>query len=87
MYIYASLKPGWWNDFEAMRLSRADLPTGVLVGTVEITGCTGKPGDYRWHLKRPQRLKRKLRPKKQPQPALVQSILGDSKNAQTSPNG
>jgi hypothetical protein len=69
VYIYASLKPGWWKDFDRMRLAPGDLPTGVLVGTVEVIGCTGKPGDYKWHLARPKRLRRKLRPRKQPQPA------------------
>lgn len=69
VYIYASFTPGPREEFEALRLFPDDLPTGVLVGTVEITGCTGKPGDYKWHLKRPKRLKRLLRPKKHPQPA------------------
>jgi hypothetical protein len=68
VYVYASLTPGWEKDFETMGLVSGDLPTGVLVGTVEITGCTGEPGDYRWHLKRPKRLKRTVRPKKHPQP-------------------
>jgi hypothetical protein len=69
VYIYASLKPGAAEEFERMRIQRGDLPTGVLVGTVEISDCSGEPGDYKWHLARPKRLQRHLRPTKQPQPA------------------
>lgn len=68
IYIYASLTPGYPEDWEGMKMQPGDLPTGVLVGTVEITNCTGKPGDYEWYLAKPERLKRKLKPKKHPQP-------------------
>jgi hypothetical protein len=68
VYIYASLTPGWGKDFESMLLSPGDLPTGVLVGTVEIADCKGRPGNYKWYLNRPKRLRRMLRPKKHPQP-------------------
>ena len=43
-------------------------PLGVLVGTVEITDCTGKPGDYEWHLSKPERLLKPLEPENRPQP-------------------
>jgi hypothetical protein len=46
-----------------------DLPIGVLVGTVEILGCEYKRGEYYWHLAKPKRLKRMIKPKNQPQPA------------------
>jgi len=69
VYIYASLTPGAGDDFEALNSKPGGLPTGVLVGTVEIVDCQGKPGDYEWHLARPQRLKKLVRPKRQPQPA------------------
>jgi hypothetical protein len=69
VYIYASRKPGPAKEFEQMRIHLGDLATGVLVGTVEITDCSGEPGDYKWYLARPQRLQRHLRPTKQPQPA------------------
>lgn len=69
VYVYASLKPGPRDDFAALKLEPGELPTGVLVGTVEIVDCQGKPGDYEWHLARPQRLKKLVRPKRQPQPA------------------
>ena len=69
VYIYAARTPGPAEEFKRMRLEPGELPTGVLVGTVEITDCSGKRGDYKWHLARPRRLKRQLRPTKQPQPA------------------
>jgi hypothetical protein len=69
IYIYASRKPSPAEQFERMRIEPGDLPTGVLVGTVEITGCRGEPGDYKWHLARPVRLKRPLRPSGHPQPS------------------
>ena len=60
VYIYASLKP---------RPGGEELPRGVLVGTVEISHCTGGPSEYRWHLRKPRRLSRRLKPQKRPQPA------------------
>ncbi|MFO7682994.1 MAG: hypothetical protein R6X34_23405 [Chloroflexota bacterium] len=45
IYIYASKTAGNLEDFEALGLQPGDLPTGVLIGTVEITGCSGRPGD------------------------------------------
>ena len=68
VYIYASLQPGPKDDFRAADLEVGDLPTGVLVGTVEIQECRGKPGDYHWHLARPERLKLPIKPRKHPQP-------------------
>jgi hypothetical protein len=41
----------------------------VLIGTVEITNCSGADGDYRWYLANPQRLDTPLVPKNHPQPA------------------
>lgn len=68
VYIYASLTPGYSKDWDDMQLQPGDLPVGVLVGTVEISDYRGKPGDYEWHLTKPDRLKRHLKPKKHPQP-------------------
>jgi len=66
VYIYASLTPGDLDDWGTMHLQPGDLPTGVLVGTVEISDCTGRPGDYQWHLTKPDQLTRLLKPKKHP---------------------
>jgi hypothetical protein len=68
VYIYASKTPGEVEDFKKLKLTPGDLPVGVLVGTVEITGCTGKPGDYDWHLAKPERLAKPLEPENRPQP-------------------
>jgi hypothetical protein len=69
VYIYASRVPvddaGSWAK---VKLEPGDLPTGVLVGTVEIVGCDGEPGDYQWKLARPKRLKKPIKPKRMPQP-------------------
>jgi hypothetical protein len=40
-----------------------------LVGTVEIVDCQYKRGEYQWHLAKPKRLKRAIKPKNHPQPA------------------
>jgi hypothetical protein len=69
VYIYASLTPGNIEDWEEMELQPGDLPTGVLVGTVEITNCTGEPGDFEWHLAKPERSEPNLKPEKHPQPS------------------
>ncbi len=69
VYIYASKKPGDLEVFATLRCEPGDLPTGVLIGTVEVVDCTGSDGDYEWHLARPKRLAKRLQPRKQPQPA------------------
>jgi len=69
VYIYASKSPAdqeFWNE---IGLEPGDLPTGVLVGTVEIIGCRKVRGEYEWDLARPIRLNHPFRPKNQPQPA------------------
>ncbi|MEJ2748433.1 MAG: ASCH domain-containing protein [Anaerolineae bacterium] len=67
VYIYASETPGPDYEFSRMNLQPGDLPTGVLVGTVEITDCTpGGPRQFRWHLARPERLPQNLKPEKRP---------------------
>ena len=73
-YIYASLNPGKPKEFEAMGLQPGDLPAEMLVGTAGIKSCTGRRGDYEWHLKSPRRLKRKVRPTKHPQPVWFNSF-------------
>ena len=69
VYIYASKTPGYPEDFEELGLKPGDLPTGVLVGTVEVTDCTGRKGDYEWHLANPERLPELIKPERHPQPS------------------
>lgn len=68
VYIYASKTPGAPEAWKEMEMKPGDLPTGVLVGTVEIRDCSGKPGDYKWRLANPERFLNKLKPKNHPQP-------------------
>jgi hypothetical protein len=69
IFIYASLTPGNIYDWDDLHMKPGDLPTGVLVGTVEIIDCTGESGNYQWHLAKPERLERNLKPQKHPQPS------------------
>ena len=64
VYIYASKGVRPIEDWNGMNCERGDLPTGVLVGTVEIAGCRGTA----WSLANPRRLSKRLRPKNRPQP-------------------
>jgi hypothetical protein len=66
--IYASLQPGNPSRFAKLKVEPGGLPTGVVVGSVEITDCTGTPGDYQWHLAKPRRIKRPMPPRNRPQP-------------------
>lgn len=68
VYIYASLTRGDPRDFRKMKIRSGDLPTGILVGTVEIIDCTGEDRDYEWHLAKPERISQVLKPKNHPQP-------------------
>jgi hypothetical protein len=39
VYLYASKKPGAESDWEHLEMQAGDLPTGVIVGSVEIVDC------------------------------------------------
>jgi predicted transcriptional regulator len=69
VYIYASKTPADQDAWDDIGLEPGDLPTGVIVGTVEVVGCRKVRGEYEWDLARPVRLKRPLKPKNHPQPA------------------
>lgn len=71
VYLYASLTPA--DDDEAWRVVKAEpgsLPTGAIVGTVDIVDCDGEDGDFAYQLARPKRLTTPLRAVNQPQPCL-----------------
>jgi hypothetical protein len=68
VYLYASKTPGDMEDFEEDGYEVGELPSGVLVGTVEVVDCTGDDGDFEWHLARPQRLRTPLAVEGMPQP-------------------
>ena len=71
VYLYAAQKPV--SDDAAWRKAkhkRGTLPTGVIVGSVEITRCEWSETDgcYRYKLESPKRLRKLLKPRNQPQP-------------------
>lgn len=68
VYVYASKKSGPEKRWKDSGIEPGSLPTGVLVGSVEIVSCEGKSGDYAWKLARPKRAKRMIKPINQPQP-------------------
>lgn len=68
VYIYASNNPAHEIHWKKIKMKPGDLPTGILVGTVEIIGCKEKEGEYHWKLANPKRMAKKLKPKKKPQP-------------------
>ena len=67
VYIYASQKPKL-EAYQKLKITPGSLPTGVIVGTVEIVGCDGSNGDYEWHLANPERLDQPIKPERHPQP-------------------
>jgi predicted transcriptional regulator len=69
VYVYAALSPGPRREWGKARIKYESLPTGLIVGSVRITGCSGVAEDYEWHLAAPRRLKRLLKPKGNPQPS------------------
>ncbi len=72
VYIYASLTPGAEEDFEKINVEPGSLPTGVIVGSVEIVDCATRKHlskyIYAWKLANPKRLKTPIKPERQPQP-------------------
>ena len=71
VYIYASLTPSEWEeDWLKVRKQKGELPTGVIVGTVNIIDCYWHrdEGCYAFVLRQPQRLEEFLKPINQPQP-------------------
>jgi len=71
VYVYASLTPaddpaGW----RKVGHERGKLPTGVIVGSVEIVGCRsdGTVDEFAYELANPKRLRKPIAPKNHPQP-------------------
>lgn len=70
VYLYASLGSGNESYWKKMRMEPGDLPTGVIVGSVEIVDCKYFEDDdcYGYKLKNPRRYKKYLKPKNHAQP-------------------
>jgi ASCH domain-containing protein len=70
VYVYASLQPGKAKDFKRINAELSELPTGVIVGSVEVVGCrySTRYECYAYKLANPKRLARPIWPKRRPQP-------------------
>ncbi|MFO1064129.1 MAG: SNF2-related protein [Pirellulales bacterium] len=74
IYIYASLTKEQFDDDareefeEVLGYPLDSLPRGLVVGTVEIVGCTLSGDEYEWELANPKRLPVPLKPREHPQP-------------------
>jgi hypothetical protein len=68
VYIYASKAKSSERVWRESGFEEGDLPTGVLVGTVELAACHARKYGFAWKLVAPKRAKRLLKPKRQPQP-------------------
>lgn len=69
VYVYASMKGAAACEFEALGVSPTSLPTGRIVGSVEIVACKRVGAStYHWLLAEPRRLSRPRRPTGKPQP-------------------
>jgi hypothetical protein len=64
----AELEAEMLKEYSIKDVSCDDLRRGVLIGTVEISDCTEDYGEFHWHLEKPKRATRLVKPKKQPQP-------------------
>jgi hypothetical protein len=49
-YIYASKTPADQEAWDEIGLEPGDLPTGVIVETVEVVGCRRVRGEYEWQI-------------------------------------
>ena len=70
VYLYASKGPGAEESWAKLKLQPGDLPTGVIVGTVDIVDCKYFADDdvYGYVLRNPKRFRSAIKPKHYPQP-------------------
>jgi len=68
VYLYATKKPRM-DCFDGCGFSVNDVSLGKIVGTVELTDCTGSEGNYQWHLEKPKRFKSPIEAARHPQPS------------------
>lgn len=70
VYLYASLTPSANTAaWKKIKKEASQLPTGYVVGSVEIVGCSGNLRDgYRYRLQNPKRLRTFKRPLNHPSP-------------------
>ena len=84
IYIYASstcLNPE--DEIEHMGqygmsgIECDQLQRGVILGTAELTDCTGTKGEYHWHFRSPERHKRVRAPTNQPRSTWFTPFLNE----------
>ena len=69
VFLYASKSHVDVEDCRHLRLNPDELPVGVIVGSVEITGCKEfDNGSYGYRLKNPKRYRTHRKPRNRPQP-------------------
>lgn len=70
VYLYASLTPGEAKYWKMVGLNPGELPTGVIVGSVEIIDCVWFPkySCYGYKLANPKRYKNPIKPINRAQP-------------------
>jgi hypothetical protein len=68
VYVYASKKISLRVVPTQYDFRTTDLPTGYIVGTIEIHECVQTDSGYAWLLRSPMRFSQLLRPTKRPQP-------------------
>lgn len=70
VYLYAAKTPvESAAEWRKVRSKPGELPTGVIVGSVVISGCEPwKSGGFRYKLEAPKRLRKHLKPNSQPTP-------------------
>ena len=75
IYIYAALgrytpeqEAKMMAKYKIKDMACDDLPRGVLIGTVDLWDCTETDLEFHWHVRKPERAKRLLKPKGHPQP-------------------
>ncbi len=78
VYVYASLTPADWSpDWKKLNRRPGELPTGAVLGTVEIFDCRWHEGrqSYAYRLRAPKRLQKPLIAKNQPQPGFWRPLF------------
>jgi hypothetical protein len=69
VYLYASLKELDDDaDWKKVGKKRGELPTGRIVGTVEIKKCVRSGDGFAYVLEKPKRIRKFPKHKNQPQP-------------------
>lgn len=70
VYLYASLRAGEASRWKKLGFKPGELPSGVIVGSVEVVDCKyfDRLKCYGYKLKSPKRYKKFVKPKHQPQP-------------------